>query len=92
MFIGEFVIVRTFSAGVHMGVLREMNGTAVVLSDSRRLWRWNGAFSLSEASQHGVAETSRISESVPEILLTEAIEVIPCSEKAKASLSRTRNN
>jgi hypothetical protein len=89
--IGEFVIVRTYSAGVHMGTLRECNGTAVLLEDARRLWRWNNAFTLNEASQEGVGEESRISDPVPAILITQAIEVIPCSQKAKANLARSRN-
>ena len=90
--IGQFVIVRTFSAGVHMGVLKECNGTAVLLEGARRLWRWSGANSLNEASQNGVGEQSRISEPVPLILLTQAVEVIPCSEKARKSLGRSRWN
>lgn len=89
--IGEFCVVRTYTAGVHMGTVVEQNGTAVLLKDARRLYRWQGAFTLSEASQNGVAESSRISEPVPVILLTQAIEVIPCSEKAKLNLSRSRN-
>ncbi len=89
--IGQFVVVRTYTAGVHMGTLKEMSGTAVLLEDARRLWRWNGAFSLNEVSQKGVAETSRISEPVPAILLTQAIEVLPCSPQAKKNLSRSRN-
>jgi hypothetical protein len=84
--IGEFVVVRTYSAGVHMGTLRECHGTAVVLTDARRLHRWRGANTLNEVSQNGVAEGSRISEPVPEILLTQAIEVIPCSPHAKQIL------
>lgn len=89
--IGKFVIVRTRSAGVHTGYLREQAGTAAVLAEARRLWRWSGAFTLNEAALHGVGEDSRISEPVPLILLTEAIEVIPCTETAKLSLSRSRN-
>lgn len=89
--IGQFVIVRTYSAGVHMGTLESCNGTAVILKDARRLWQWSQAFTLNEASQEGVGEDSRISQSVPRILITQAIEVIPCSEKAKANLSRSRN-
>jgi hypothetical protein len=88
--IGQFVIVRTYSAGVHMGTLRECNGTAVLLADARRLWRWRGANTLNEVSQKGVGEGSRISEPVPLILLTQAIEVIPCSEKAKRVLTSSR--
>lgn len=89
--IGEFCIVRTYSAGVHMGVVKEVSGTAVYLENALRLWRWYGAFTLSEASVNGVGEQSRISCAVPKILLTQGIEVIPCSEKAIANLTRSRN-
>lgn len=89
--IGRFCIVRTYTAGVHMGVVEDINGTSVMLKEARRLYEWREAFTLSEASQRGVAENSRISDPVPEILLTQAIEVIPCSEVATANLSRSRN-
>src|SRR5262245_2583738 len=89
--IGEFVIVRTRDAGVHTGYLVESCGTAVTLSEARRLWRWTGAFTLNEISLYGCGEDSRISESVPRILLTQAIEVIPCSQQATANLRRSRN-
>lgn len=86
--IGEYVLVRTYSAGVHMGTLVESHGTAVLLRDARRLWRWKGANSLHEVSQEGVGEGSRISKPVPTILLTQAIEVIPCSPRGRTSLDR----
>ncbi len=89
--IGEFVLVRTFSAGVHCGTLREIGGTCVLLEDARRVWRWRGANSLNELSQKGAArEFTRISDPVPRILLTQAIEVIPCSEGARADLTQSR--
>jgi hypothetical protein len=89
--IGSFVVVRTFSAGVHCGTLVESAGTAVTLKDSRRIWRWSGASSLNELSQNGAGkDRTRISEPVPQILLTQAIEVIPCSDKAKKNLSDSR--
>lgn len=89
--IGKFVLVRTYSAGVHCGFLKEVSGTCVLLEDSRRIWRWSGANSLNEVSQNGVDEGySRISEPVSSILLTQGIEVIPCSEKAKENLMRSR--
>jgi hypothetical protein len=89
--IGHFVVVRTYSAGVHMGILKECTDTAVTLTTARRLWRWSEAFSLHEVSQNGVGEDSRISMAIPIILLTQAIEVIPCSPKAIENLSRSRN-
>ena len=89
--IGEFVVVRTYSAGVHCGVLESCNGTAVLLSDCRRIWRWSGAFSLNELATKGCAESSRISQPVAKNLLTEAIEIIPTTDEARENLSRSRN-
>ncbi len=89
--IGKFVIIRTRSAGVHTGYLVESYGTAVTLREGRRLWSWQGAFTLHEIALRGCGEGSRISEPVKEILLTEAVEVIPCTEKAAENLQRSRN-
>lgn len=93
--IGKFCILRTYSAGVHMGIVAELcssaGGTSAIVHDCRRLWSWTKAFTLNEISQEGASEESRISNAVPEILLTEVIEVIPCSEKATANLRRSRN-
>lgn len=90
MIINAFCVVRTFSAGVHMGTVREQSGTAVLLQDARRLWSWSGANTLHEVAARGVDDGSRISDPVPLILLTQAIEIIPCSDAARANLSRSR--
>lgn len=86
-----YVVVRTYSAGVHMGTLESQKGKEVILSKARRLWRWRGANTLHEVSQKGVNvnEYTRISESVPKITLTEAVEILPCSRTAIASLDRS---
>lgn len=89
--VGEFVVVRTYSAGVHCGTLAEVGGTAVLLTDARRVWRWRGANSLHELATDGPAEDyTRISTPVARILLTQAVEVIPCTPKAQTNLSRSR--
>ena len=89
--IGEFVIVRTVNAGVHCGTLKAVAGQAVSLKEARRIWRWRGANSLHELSLSGAEESyTRISEPVDEILLLDAIEVIPCTEKSKKNLSTSR--
>ena len=40
--IGKVCMVRTYSAGVFFGTLKERNGKEVVLTDARRIWyaRW----------------------------------------------------
>jgi hypothetical protein len=86
-----FVVVRTYSAGVHVGTLVKHAGREVVLANARRVWRWRGANSLNELALKGAAEDyTRISEPVAEITLTEATEVIPATKEAAANLSRSR--
>lgn len=85
---GPDSIVRTYSAGVHIGEVVKQDGKTVVLKNARRLWSWSGAFTLNAVAVAGVnRKNSRISVPVPEITLTEAIEVIPVS--AGVNLSTT---
>jgi len=81
----DYVIVRTYSAGVHAGYLKSKQRKEVVLQNTRRLWKWAGAFSLSEMALNGVTKPNecKFTVIIPEIILTEAIEIIPCSKKAK---------
>lgn len=78
---GTFVLIRTYSAGVHFGTLVEKNGQEVHLSNARRLWSWQGALSLSEVAMKGIdVKNSKISVPVDEIILTQAIEIIPVNK------------
>lgn len=90
--IGKFCVVRTYSAGVHVGVVSNINGREVLLVNARRVWRWRGARTLSELANHGVSKTehTRISEPVASNLLTEAIEIIECTPEAQANLEVSR--
>lgn len=75
------VIVRTYSAGVHIGAIQHIDGKEVKLSNARRLWSWQGAFTLNAVAMDGVDRSkSRISRPVPVIILTEAIEIIPIAK------------
>lgn len=85
--LGKYVIVRTFGAGVHVGVLVSRNGKEARLSDTRRIWQWKGANTLSEMSLRGLdASGSRVSEPVASNTLTDAMEVIACTKEAEANL------
>jgi len=76
------VIVRTYSAGVHFGYLKEQTGKEVKLEKSRRIWRWFGAWTLSEIASSGLdIKTSKVAAPVS-IVLTEAIEIIDCTPEA----------
>ena len=88
MKLGDYVIVRTYSAGVFAGTLAKREGKEVELKDARRLWYWSGAASLSQLSQDGVSKPKqcKFPSIVPLVVLTEAIEILPVTEKAKASI------
>jgi hypothetical protein len=89
-FLGRHVVVRTYSAGVHIGTLTEIEGQAVVLTNARRLWKWDGAFTLSEVAIAGIKpKSSRMAVAVPEILLTQAVEIIPTTETARSTFDAT---
>jgi hypothetical protein len=80
------VIVRTYSAGVHFGYLVSRDGKEVTLERSRRIWKWAGAYTLSEVATAGVSvANSRIAAPVT-ITLTEAIEIIDCTPEAVKNL------
>lgn len=86
--IGKYCVVRTYSAGVHAGILVSRDEKEVVLKDSRRIWYWAGAASLSELAVRGTSKPDecKFPCAVEEILLTEAIEIIPCTETARQSI------
>ena len=86
--IGQEVIIRTYSAGVWFGRLKQKSGNEVILAEARRMWRWwaKESVSLSGVALHGIKqEKSRIPGAVESVWL-EAIEIIPISGKAAESI------
>ena len=87
--IGKVCMVRTYSAGVFMGKLEERNSQEVRLTNARRMYYWDGAASLSQLATMGTSKpkTCKFPAPVTEVLLTEAIEIIPVTEVAIASIA-----
>lgn len=87
--IGKTCIVRTYSAGVFIGTIEERNGKEVLLTNARRIWYWDGAATLSQLATDGTSkpQNCKFPGPVSEILLTEAIEIIPATETAIASIA-----
>lgn len=84
----EYCIVRTYSAGVFAGYVESRNGKECVVRDARRLWYWDGAASLSQLAVDGTSKPGecKFPTEVDKVILTEMIEVIPCTEKAMLSI------
>ena len=82
--VGIYVLVRTYSAGVHFGLLKKKAGMQVVLDEARRIWSWEGAFTLSAVATSGVGD-GKLSTKI-DGFLTEAIEIMPLTATAKECL------
>jgi len=85
------VIVRAVQ-GVHYGAVKSRVGSEIVLTDARRIWYWDGACSLSQMAVDGVSapENCKFTVRVPEITVLNVCEIIPCSEKAVASIESVK--
>lgn len=89
-----YVMVRTYSAGVHCGYLKSRNEKEVELLDSIRIWKWSGAASLSQLSMEGTNDASNCKFGMPittSLILTEAIEVIEMTETAKQNIQKVES-
>jgi len=84
----KYCIVRTYSAGVFAGFLFRRDGKEATLKDARRLWYWDGAASLSELAVRGTSkpDNCKFPVAVPEVTLTEVIEIIPTTKEGQKSI------
>lgn len=87
----EKVIIRTYSAGVHYGTIvseeKGEGGYHVTLENSRRIWKWSGANSLSELATIGTSNPGECNFTLPvrKIKLL-AIEIIYMTDEAIKSI------
>ena len=88
--IGKRVIARCDRAGVFYGTLVARQGQEVQLKEARRLWYWNGAASISQIAHEGVKKPNDCKFTVPvtNIVLLDAIEIIPCTDKAIENIDK----
>lgn len=86
--IGKEVIIRTYSAGVWFGVLKQKVGNEVILTKARRMYKWlaKESISLSGVARHGIKQDdSKICGELDSVWL-EAIEIIPVTGNAAESI------
>ena len=92
MYEGKHCIVRTYSAGVFAGIIKSLEGKEAVIEDARRIWFWAGAASLSQLATKGTTmpHDCKFPCAVPEVYLSEVIEVIPTTEIARKSIEEVK--
>ncbi len=82
--LGRRCLIRTYSAGVHIGDIIAVNEMEVQLKNALRLWKWEGAgLSLSAVAMNGI-KGGRLNKT-DEIYLTNVIEIIPTTPEAEAT-------
>jgi hypothetical protein len=83
--LGKRCLIRTYSAGVHIGDvvwINPDNSMEVKLENALRLWKWEGGgLSLSAVANNGI-KGGRLNKT-GEVYLTNAIEYIPTTEGAE---------
>ena len=84
----RYVIIRADQAGVFAGFLKEEQGSSVVLIQSRRIFYWSGAASLSQLAIDGTTKPKdcKFPEAVSKMKILGVIEIIDVTDKAKKSI------
>ncbi len=81
-----YVVIRSRDAGCHAGYLKKDNETSVELINSRRLWNWNGAKTLSELALNGVSGKCKFGTELPYIKIVNHCEIIHATVTAEDSI------
>ena len=84
---GRRCLIRTYSAGVHIGDVVSVNGMEIHLKNALRLWKWEGGgLSISAVATNGI-KGGRINKT-SEVYLTNVIEIIPTTSEAESTFAK----
>lgn len=91
-FLNKKCIIRGSHSGVFFGTVISINGQTVELEKVRRLWYWSGAHSISDLAIQGTKSPlgCRFTKSVEHLLLTDVVEIIPCTDEAITNLEAVK--
>lgn len=85
----QMYIVRCDRAGVFFGSIKERSGTEAAMTNVRKLWYWDGAAAVEQLAVDGTSapDACKFTVTVPEMVVTGVIQVLPCTDKAAVSIS-----
>ena len=88
----KYYIIRGNRSGVFFGQIADRNGEEVELRNVRKLWYWDGACAVEQLAVDGVTNPSdcKFTVVVPEMVVTDAIQILPCSDKAVKILGKVK--
>lgn len=90
--LNNYCIVRGNRSGVFAGIVKEINGDQVLMTNVRRIWYWDGAATLSQMAMEGVTNPTgcKFTVEVNELLVLDAIEILRCTEVAEACIKAVK--
>lgn len=86
-------LVRCDRSGVFYGEIEEKKeGREITMRNVRCIWHWNGAASLLQMAKYGVKVPGdcKFTVYVDELTVLDAIEILPCTDAAVASIEGVR--
>ena len=85
----DYVLVRSGQAGVFAGYLDEHVGDTVRLLESRRIYYWAGAATLSQLALDGTSKPTicKFPAAIPQHTILGVCEIISVTEKARLSIA-----
>lgn len=88
----KYAIVRCQGAGAFAGFVQSLENKTAVIRQSRRLWYWSGAASLSQLAVDGTCKPNdcKFPVAIDEHTVNDVLEVIICTDKAKKSIEAVK--
>lgn len=80
--VDKVCVVRTYSAGVYIGTVKEINGQEGIIADARIIHSWNGAKTTLDIANNFITE-GNLSGVVDKIYLSNIITITPLTQKAQ---------
>ena len=80
----QYYIVRAARAGVFFGKIAERSAEEIRMTEVRKIWYWDGASAVEQLAVDGVSNPRdcKFTITVPEMVISEPIQIIPCTQKA----------
>lgn len=85
-------IVRCDRAGVFYGKIEKIDGSTVRMRNVRKVWYWEGACAVEELAVNGTTrpDNCNLTITVESMTVLQAIQIIPCTDKAMKSLDAVK--
>lgn len=82
----KYSIIRGDRSGVFFGIVEERKGREAKIAKARQIWYWEGARTILQIAKDGINGQSKVTVEAESVVLTDAIEIVPCSDEATEAI------